>query len=328
MDRMLHCIRGAREIGRLRGYLLEHAGLIIEEGPSHSLVLRDPQHTPEAIEEVWNLCVRAFKEEVIVNMRLIVARTSKNGEIEFEGFPSEVTEEESREIIELIPESKGLQPIGNSAHEVLRVLMIRWFLRLGTTTLTKLGEDSGYTYKPVRQAVDKLKPYLFSGTRGIELKAFPREAWSRLILDTETVRETRFFHAKGEFPRTPAAMLDRFYQLSRNETEHVGIGGVAGAQGHQDIDLIGMPRLDFSVHCAGTDPDLDFLRKLDPALEPVSSPTSPCSVVVHLLRRPGNFFQDRLADPVECLLDLHEMRLDKQAREFALSFQPVGEAKI
>jgi hypothetical protein len=43
--------------------------------------------------------------------------------------------------------------------------------------------------------------------------------------------------------------------------------------------------------------------------------------VVHVLRGQSDFFQPRKAglawaDPVECLLDLHESRLEPQAEEF------------
>jgi hypothetical protein len=49
------------------------------------------------------------------------------------------------------------------------------------------------------------------------------------------------------------------------------------------------------------------------------------SLVIHALRRAESLFQpgeDGLpwADPVECLLDLHEARLESQALEFLNSF--------
>jgi hypothetical protein len=67
----------------------------------------------------------------------------------------------------------------------------------------------------------------------------------------------------------------------------------------------------------------DFLRRLDPALKPVERAETP-QVVVHTLYRPESFFthadkRDIWADEVECLLDLHEMRLESQALEFVES---------
>ena len=159
---------------------------------------------------------------------------------------------------------------------------------------------------------------LRSAWRGI---AFPREAWARLILERDPVRETIMFWPSGEMPRTPASLLERFYKLPKGEMGTVGIGGVDGALFYApDLDLIGLPRVDFTVHCPDGVPDLGFVRRLDPALAPVEDPMGACSLVIHLLRRPQNYFHDRFADPAECLLDLQEMRLENQARQFLRSF--------
>lgn len=322
---MLHFINGARELSRLRAYLLENAGWnLADGGPYHTWVLRDPEYSTDAIKEVWKLCEQIFKSEIIKDVRLIVMRSSADGEYEFEGYPKKVSNDEIKHIMDHLPQKRNLQIAGNSSHEILRVLMLRWLKRLGPTTLTELGDDAGYTYKPVRLAVDKLRLNLFKGSGGYEFKSFPKAAWTKLVMEATTVRETKWFHVDGDQPRSPAAMLDRFYKLSAETTNHVGMGGVTGARGYSDIDLIGLPRLDFTVHCANDEPDLGFLKKLDPALKLTPESSGKCSVAIHLLRRPNAFFDDRLADPVECLLDLHEMRLDQQAREFAISFQPVG----
>ena len=64
----------------------------------------------------------------------------------------------------------------------------------------------------------------------------------------------------------------------------------------------------------------DFVRRLDPALKPAERGEIP-QVVVHTLYRPKSLFQMKetgtpWADEVECLLDLHEARLEPQALEF------------
>jgi hypothetical protein len=86
------------------------------------------------------------------------------------------------------------------------------------------------------------------------------------------------------------------------------------------VDLGGVPRLDLSQHGSGR-PDLGFIEKLDPALKRVDDPLEPATVVVHQVRHATSLFQARKgglhwADPVECLLDLHEARLDAQAAHF------------
>lgn len=68
---------------------------------------------------------------------------------------------------------------------------------------------------------------------------------------------------------------------------------------------------------------MSFLRQLDPALKPGNTGES-ARVVIHALHQEHVFFErDKdgvlWADPVECLLDLHEMRLETQASEFLKS---------
>lgn len=326
MDRLMHnTIRGVREISRLRGHIMDHARLIEEEGPHHTLILRDPQLTPNAIEETWQLCQRVFRKSVVEQMRLIIVRTDDSGNVIWKGYPTEPTADEKELIAIDVPgTTRRHHPVGQSIHEVLRILLIRC---LGTAdvpaiSMTQLGADAGYSYKPVRSAVDELSKHIHRYSNGsVILKSFPEEAWTRLLLEADKVRETQRYYAEGDLPRTPASMLSRFRKIPGKQVEHVGIGGVAGAQSHRDIDLIGMPRLDFTVHCPNGAADLGFLQKLDPALESVTDPDGPASVVVHLLRRPANYFHGELADPVECLLDLHEMRLENQAQEFLKSYK-------
>jgi hypothetical protein len=73
----------------------------------------------------------------------------------------------------------------------------------------------------------------------------------------------------------------------------------------------------------------DIVDQLDPALEVTKDRLEPTTLVIHAIRREVSFFEVRpqginIADPVECLLDLHEMRLEPQAREFVRSFGRKG----
>jgi hypothetical protein len=67
--------------------------------------------------------------------------------------------------------------------------------------------------------------------------------------------------------------------------------------------------------------DLSFIERLDPALERVEDPLGRATVIVHAIHHAAPLFVPRegglqWADPLECLLDLHEARLDAQATEF------------
>ena len=71
--------------------------------------------------------------------------------------------------------------------------------------------------------------------------------------------------------------------------------------------------------------DLSFVERLDPALEKAARPDESSSLVIHCIRRAESLFQPGdhgvpWADPVECLLDLHEARLESQAQAFLDSF--------
>lgn len=320
---------GLRETGRLGGCMMELAQLAESGYSGACLVLVDPHLSTKAIRNAWDLSARVIRDDVLSRMRVVEVRHLEGGGRFVDGYPNQPTGEECLVIDEIVaqitekPRGGNSQIAGNSTYEILRVLLVRWLTEESPSiTISRLGEETGYSYRPVRQAIDKLSKHIVrSGNRGVALKSFPRSAWSRLVLESDSVRETIRYYAKGDIPRTPAAMLERFHRLPKESVTKVGIGGVEGARCHaNDLDLIGMPRLDFTVHCPDGEPDLSFLRNLDPALEVVEDPMGPCSLMIHLLRRPRDYFFGGYADPVECLLDLREMRLDGQARQLLRSF--------
>ena len=99
-----------------------------------------------------------------------------------------------------------------------------------------------------------------------------------------------------------------------------------------ELDIVGAPRLDLSLHSPGRKLDLDFIKRLDPALKQVADPLAPASVAVHAVRHADPLFTPReggltWADPVECLFDLHEVRLDIQAAQFLEALQRQRSAK-
>jgi hypothetical protein len=66
--------------------------------------------------------------------------------------------------------------------------------------------------------------------------------------------------------------------------------------------------------------DWSFVERLDPELEKTERRDEPAALAVHLVRRKVPLFQPgeggmQWADPVECLLDLHEAHLEAQAKE-------------
>src|ERR1035441_5002791 len=97
-----------------------------------------------------------------------------------------------------------------------------------------------------------------------------------------------------------------------------GGNGCVGAKHYQpSLDLVGNPRLDLSIHSGRKTADLSFVERLDPGLERTARRDESPTLVIHTIRRAESLFQpgeDGLswADPVECLLDLQEARLEYQ----------------
>ena len=76
-----------------------------------------------------------------------------------------------------------------------------------------------------------------------------------------------------------------------------------------------------STGTRGKHADLGFIEELDPGLKRDDSPNSVPRVALHFLRRKEPFFESDetgivWADPVECLADLFEARLDNIASDF------------
>ena len=107
----------------------------------------------------------------------------------------------------------------------------------------------------------------------------------------------------------------------------VGVGGVSGAKHYvPGLDLVGLPRLDLIVHSRGARTDASFVDKIDPTLRRAEGRDQPIALAVHFIRRPEPLFvqgADKMlsADPVECMLDLHDARLEPQALEFLQHFE-------
>jgi hypothetical protein len=80
------------------------------------------------------------------------------------------------------------------------------------------------------------------------------------------------------------------------------------------------------MHCGDEHANLSFIEKLDPALKREADPLKTANVIVHIVRDANPLFEPReggllWADPVECLLDLHEARLKDLATQFLTALQ-------
>ena len=200
------------------------------------------------------------------------------------------------------------------------LLVHQWLLGEGQVTTKWLMEYAGCSYPTVAEVLRQFQHCIIRHSdRRVELRSFPKEEWARLVAISEKARSTLRYADRSGQPRSAESLLRRLQRLDRKD---IAVGGIWGAKHyHPQLDILGSPRLEISVHCPGKIADLNFIEQLDPALAQTGQRDEPASVVVHFVRRAKPLFQMgenglAWANPVDCLLDLHEARLEPQAREF------------
>jgi hypothetical protein len=188
-----------------------------------------------------------------------------------------------------------------------------------------LARKAGCSYPAVARALNSLGGLVERRSdRRVTLRWFPKDEFSRLLAVADRARSTARFADHSGQPRPMESYLRRLEKL--NPTG-LALGGVPGAKHYYpELDIVGTPRLDLSVHCPGKRLNPEFIERLDPALKRVIDPLAPANVVVHAVRHADPYFTSRdgglmWADPVECLFDLHEARLDMQAGQFLDALQ-------
>ena len=284
------------------------------------LVLVDSAISLPRLHDEWLRATKILRPDVLERLNLCVV---KDGSVQ--GVPETPDVETQRTIMEVVEKERAAiaSPRANRStepfYDILRILINQWVKQAGPLTSRWLAEAAGCTYPTVASALEKLEKYLTRHSdRRVELKAFPKDEWSRLVANSDKVRQTLRFADQSGQPRSIESLVSRF---ERVRTDDIAIGGVLGARRrYPALDLIGTPRLDLTIHCRTRKLHLTFLRQLDPALKPARY-DEPARLVIHTLRYPHTFFEKApdgsvWADPVECLLDLHEMRLESQAKEF------------
>ena len=324
-DTILEVRLDVKEVRRLRGTFLEMAEFAaMETGKNVVLILPEPLVSDERINEEWIAFTEVIRPELLARLVVTIRRGG-----EYTGIPHPPSVELHGvidQVIGHIAAKVSRTPRGSETYyDILRILILQWMRKAGPMTSKWIAETAGCTYPTVAAALDRLEKYLTRRSdRSVELRSFPRDEWSRFVANADHVRGTRRYADGSGQPRSIDSLLAR---LQRMKSPDIAIGGVSGAKRlFPALDLVGTPRLDLTVHSRRREPDLGFLRRLDPALRPAEQ-NEPARVVVHLLHQPVVFFETDAegavwADPVECLLDLHELRLEAQAAEFLAYLSP------
>lgn len=292
-------------------------------GQTETLRLVSPGLSESRIEEEWCAAALALRPKVLERLSLQVVfpdgRTRIFGAhqgVRLDRPPSEPAVHEDRRRL----------PQRNLAFAVEKLLVWAWLTRKGPLTRKWLERTAGCTYPTVASVVRRLGSALRRHPdRRIELTHLPRGEWVRLFGISSEARCTFRFADTSDQRSDPMRLLRRLVQAA---PAGVAVGGVAGAR-HYDrgLDLVGLPRLDLSVHAPGRDADIGFVRRLDPALTQVTDPAAPAVVVLHFVRHQETLFMPNpaglpWADRVECLLDLHEAGLQAQASELLEALTP------
>lgn len=282
------------------------------------LVLTDPGLTPQRLSEEWKIATMVFRPGLLSRIHLV---TIVNDQCV--GLPKHFTPPMREALLTRVRMEKTACGPGerdrDAFSDILKVLIRLWLMDQGPVTMAHLGALTGFSHPTLSSVLKRLHNRVRrTSDRRVELADFPRDAWAQLVALADRVRPAiRFVDQSGQ-PRRSDAILRRLNSLA---LENVGAGGIVGAKHHDPgLDLIGTPRLDLTIHCPQGQPDLDFVRSLDPALKLAPDPSAPVALAVHLDRCPvPSFVRDGhgllIANPVECLLDLHEARLEDQARQ-------------
>jgi hypothetical protein len=283
------------------------------------LLLSDAEVTDSRI-HAEALCVRAVLKSAIASR--ITICTEKEGrlrgilqsiDLDTKGILLDALEKERAKMGQRASRS-------DAAFVVTKMLLHHWLTNGQAVTSEWLARTCGYSYPTIANVLRGLGSLIErQSSRKVRLRWFPQEEYLRLIAMSDRARATaRYTDSSGQ-SRSPEQHVRRLEMLN---LKGVAIGGVLGARHYfEGLDIVGVPRLDISFHTRDIEADPDFISKLDPALTRVTDPREPASVVVHTIYHADPLFEPRegglsWADPVECLLDLHDARLEMQAKQF------------
>ena len=323
MDAEIRTLRDTAAALVLRAELMAMASQVALD-PSRTATLRlvRPRISEKRLEEEWHAAAGALRPAVL--SRLSLQAVFADGRSRVFGA-SRALPPEARAAVAVPARGIRLPPRGLS-FVVEKLLVWAWITRRGRLTRKWLEEAAGCSYPTVASVVERLGSVVRRHPdRRIELTHVPREEWARLFALSGEARSVMRFADRSGQAESPGALLRR---LGKVAPDGVAMGGVAGARHyHPELDLVGLPRVDLSVHAPTRDVDIGFVTRLDPALKRVKDPAEPAQLVLHFVRHAESLFTPNIgglpwADPVECLLDLNEAGLQPQALEFMDALTP------
>jgi hypothetical protein len=319
-NRLIEVKIGAAALRSVRNGLMQLAYAMTDQPTFEGfLVLPDAAITLDRLRQEWQLAASILRPDILNRLHLCIAENER-----FVGIPREPDPETQRVLSDVVAaERAGLgsrSTRADASFVVVKILLHHWLTDGRPVTAEWLAQTSGYSYRAVARVVRTLGSLIErQPDRRLRLRWFPRENFSRLLAMSDRARATVRFADRSGHPRSAESHLRRLEKLN---PRGVAIGGILGAKSYvPDLDIVGLPRLDLSQHSPKSHFDLNLIEKIDPALKRVEDPLEPATVVGHVIRHADPLFKPRegglhWADPVECLLDLHEAHLDMQASQF------------
>lgn len=293
----------------------------LAENPDHEgyLVLADASVTLQSLQKEWRRAASVLRPQLLNRLTLCVGDADQ-----FTGIPRNPDAETRRILSEVVEAERPRvgSPVARSdaSFVITKILLNQWLKDAKPVTTDWLSKTSGYSYPTISAVLHRLGSLIQrESDRRVRFRWFPREELARLLAHSNRARSTVRFADRSGKSRSPESHVRRLQVL--NPT-NVAIGGVLGARHYfPDLDLLGLPRLDLSQHAPKRHLDLGFVKKLDPALRIVEDPQEPADLVIHAVQHKDPLFEPRRgglywADPVECLLDMHEAGLEVQASQF------------
>ncbi len=311
--------KGLSAVRALRDGLVQLAMMLAEQPRKRGyLLLIDPHLSRECLVGEVEGFKAAMRPDVADRLVLVVAKSGKIIQPSVKVPPADF--ELLRRCIDESLESGVALPRADKQSELFLVILHQWITGRGPMTSRWLEETVGCNYRTVWAAIDRLGHAVQRHSdRSVSLKYFPDQEWGRLLAVAQKTRATMLYADASDQPRSPDSLLRRLKGLNRKD---IAVGGVPGAKHYYcDLDIVGTPRLDLCIHCPDNRVNLGFVHALDPALERTRDTHRPARLALHFVRRKDALFdrdQDgtQWADPVECLLELYNARLDQQARGF------------
>jgi hypothetical protein len=245
---LLEVKAGLDSVGKLRAAIMQLAYALTERGLQSTalLILADPKFTEERLYEEWQCAAKTLNPQIIERLTLV---RFLHGE--FHGLPQNLSSDiRSRleDVVRQQVERGGTRvPATRTYYEILKILIHQWLHVSGPMTATWLAKTVGCSYPTVASALERLGGAIRRHSdRSFELAQFPRDEWSRLVAVADRARATMRFADRSGQPRSPDSLLKRVQQLDRPD---IAIGGVLGAKHyHPQLDLVGNPRLEFTLH--------------------------------------------------------------------------------